>query len=168
MKEIEKVSRGAPIGITTPFRKRRVTYLISIQYRDGTDKTVWLESRCVGFVRNGFLSKKKRDWLFYDAEGELVATRPAKEIGQCAKIGMGEGQDEAFYFFAKPDGSPLALDAKGKELGLSSMFVGALHAWFFREGITPVADGMRRALDVLRVSGGNPAEEHPPTGGSGE
>ncbi|NCU28427.1 MAG: threonine--tRNA ligase [Candidatus Moranbacteria bacterium] len=74
------------------------------------------ESRCVGFVRDGFVSKKKRDWLFYNTDGELVATKPAKEIGTCSEIGSCSGTDSGFYIFERPDGSPLLLNGKGEEI----------------------------------------------------
>lgn len=160
MKEIEKVSRGSPIGINNPMRKRRVMYLVTIQYRDGTERTVSLVSRCVGFLREGFLSKKGRDWRFFDSDGELAATRPAKEIGQCEEIGVCAGREEGFYLFQRPDGTPLAFDAKGKGIALSAGPVfGAGHACFRSDGFTAVAEKLRKALAEYSAAIGNPQRE---------
>ena len=167
MKEIEKVSRGSPIGINSPIRKRRVTYLVTIQYRDGTERTVWLVSKCVGFLRDGFLSKKGRDWLFHDSDGKLAATRPAKEIGQCEEIGVCAGREDGFYLFQRPDGIPLPLDAKGNELALpAGPIFGAGHAWFRSDGFTAVAEKLRKALAEDSAAAGNPHQEE--SNGSGE
>ena len=146
MPEIEKVDKGSPIGINSPGQKRKQVYLVTIQYRDGTEKTIMVESRCVGFMRNGFLSKKHRDWLFFNSDGELVATRTAKEIGVCSEIGSCTGEDGGFYIFVKPDGTPLLLNANGEVSTPSSPFFGAEHAYFFHDGITPVMEGMKKAI----------------------
>lgn len=150
MSEIEKVTKGSPVGINSPFQKRRLVYLVSIQYRDGTEKTIMAESRTVGFVRDGFVSKKKRDWLFYNTDGELVATKPAKEIGTYSEIGSFSGTDSGFYIFVRPDGSPLLLNGKGEEITVSEPFLGVGHACLLKDGITPVMDGMRKAHEKLR------------------
>ncbi len=150
MSEIEIVSRGSPVGINSPFQKRRLVYLVTIHYRDGTEKTVMTESRCVGFVRDGFLSKRKSDWLFYNTDGELVAAKPAKEIGACSEIGSCSGTDSGFYIFVKPDGSPLLLNGRGEEIAAPGPFLGAEHAYLLHDGMTPVMDGMRKAHENLK------------------
>lgn len=146
MPEIEKVDKGSPIGINSPGQKRKQVYLVTIHYCDGTEKTVMIESRCVGFIRNGFLSKKRRDWLFFNSDGELVATRTAKKIGICSEIGSCTGEDGGFYIFVKPDGTPLFLNANGEDSNPPSPFFGAEHAFFFHDGITPVMEGMKQAI----------------------
>lgn len=140
MPSIEIATKGSPIGINTPFGKRRQCYLVTIRYLDGTAKSALLESRCTGFLRDGLLGKRGGKWLFYDAAGELAAARPVRELGECTEA------TDGYYIFVKPDGTATLVDAKGTPVVPTSPFLGAEHSYFFRDGITPVLDGMRRAL----------------------
>ena len=116
MPEIEKVDKGSPIGVNGPGQKRKQVYLLTIQYRDGTEKDVIMGSRRVAFVREGFLSKSNSDWMFYNTDGNFVATKSQKELGICSKIGS-TGTDGGFYIFEKPDATLYeALQGKVKEL----------------------------------------------------
>lgn len=147
MKEIEKITAGSRLGVhKLGEEKARSAYMLSIQYRDGSQNMVLAESKCVGFLRTGFLAKKNRDWLFFDPDGKLVATKPAKELGQCSEIGLCQGMDNGFYIFVKDDGTETLLDGTGETIVPPSPFVGAKHEYFLRHGATPVIEGMKSAM----------------------
>ena len=147
MPAIEIATKGSPIGINTPIGKRHQCYLVTIRYLDGTAKAALFESRCTGFLRDGLLGKRGGKWLFYDASGELSAARPVRDLGQCTEVSDG------FYIFVKPDGTATFIDAKGTPVAPTAPFLGAEHSYFFRDGITPVLEGMRRALAHPREGG---------------
>ena len=147
MPEIEKVSKGSPIGINSPGQKRKQVYLVTMQYRDGTEKAVIMESRRVAFVREGFLSKSNSDWMFYDTDGNLVATKSQKEVGICSKIGS-TGTDGGFYIFEKPDATQLLLNGKGEVITVPGPFLCA-HIRLINDGVTPLLDAVKAFIDDM-------------------
>ena len=147
MPEIEKVDKGSHIGVNRPGQRRKQVYLVTIQYRDGTEKAVIMESRRVAFVREGFLSKSNSDWMFYNTDGNLVATKSQKELGICSKIGS-TGTDGGFYIFEKPDATQLLLNGKGEVITVLGPFLCA-HIRLINDGITPVLDAVKAFIDDM-------------------
>ena len=145
MPEIEKVDKGSPIGVNGPGQKRKQVYLLTIQYRDGTEKDVIMGSRRVAFVREGFLSKSNSDWMFYNTVGNCVATNSQKVLGICSKIGS-TGTDGGFYIFEKPDATQLLLNGKGEVITVPGPFLCA-HIRLINDGITPVLDAVKAFID---------------------
>lgn len=155
VKVIEYVSRGTRYGVHYPARYlkkenvgmvSKVIYQITIRYQDAEDTTIISECPCVGFVRDGFLGKKGREWLFFNAEGNIVSRRLKSELGIC------EIASDRWYFFCKPDHSVVAVDAAGQELGRLKPWVGFEHRYHFALGISRIAEMVRKHADASTVS----------------
>lgn len=109
---IEKVSRGSEIGVHVSGAPRKRMWLITVTMRDGNQKTVMSEGRCFAYMKYGFLVKVRREWWFYDVNGELVAKRTKNELGDCTDVSLG------FYNFFNEEVGDLWIDYAGKEANL--------------------------------------------------
>ncbi len=125
MKKIDKLA-----NIETNLKPGPGTCVVEISYQgDDGDDTVRIDGlagRCVAYLEEGFLVADEEKWYFHDADGNLLATMPKADTGDCIRIsGLGD-----FYYFdhskqsgTPPDSSFLCLDVKGEKIQKSS-FIG--------------------------------------------
>lgn len=87
-KEIDCVSRGDEIGVTSNGAPRQVKYLLTIHYTDGTETSVMADGRCIAYLRDGFLVRSNERYQFYDADGQLVADKDMSTFGTCEEVAV--------------------------------------------------------------------------------
>ena len=96
-KKIERISNLGEVGVNRPGQPRQPKFMVSVEWQDGTEDSFMLDGECGGYLEDGFVVKVGGKWLFYDAEGKLLAENECSRYGDCTEVSVNGG----FYIFDK-------------------------------------------------------------------
>ena len=126
---MKKIDTLANTGMDLKSGKR--TFVVEISYQ-GDDEYVTkevggLSGRCIAYLEKGFLVGDGEKWYFHDAGGNLLATTPKTDLGECIQISvLGD-----FYVFAKskrcgssPASGIQCVNVRGERIQKAGSFMG--------------------------------------------